>query len=103
MRRLGGVRYESPRDRLRRERTRDRLEAPAIGFGHLLLVRAFAVAPASLLAPFTYFHLVVALLLGFVVFGNMPDSIALAGMGLIVSTGVVMALRQRAPAKAARE
>lgn len=72
------------------------------GFGHLLLVRAFAVAPASLLAPFTYFHLVIALLLGFVVFGNMPDTIALTGMGLIVTTGVVMALRQRKPGQPAQ-
>lgn len=65
------------------------------GFGHLLLVRALDLAPASLLAPFTYFHLVVALVLGVVVFGNLPDPIALGGMGLIVTTGVIMAIRQR--------
>ncbi len=67
------------------------------GFGHLMLVRAFAAAPASLIAPFTYFHLVIALCLGYLVFGNMPDSVALAGMALIVATGVMMAVRQRRP------
>jgi len=65
------------------------------GFGHLLLVKAFRLAPASVLSPFTYFHVVVALVLGFLVFGSLPDTVALIGMGLIVATGVVMALRQR--------
>lgn len=73
------------------------------GFGHLLLVRAFAAAPVSLLAPFTYAHLVFALLLGLLVFGNMPDSTALAGMALIVSTGVMMGVRQRRPAEPGRD
>jgi drug/metabolite transporter (DMT)-like permease len=65
------------------------------GFGHLLLVRALRVAPASLLAPFTYAHIVIALGLGLLVFGVVPDAIAMVGIALIVVTGVVMALRQR--------
>ena len=70
----------------------------AIGaFGHLLLVRAFEHAPATLLAPFTYVHLVAALALGLLVFGNFPDPFALAGMAVIVATGVLMALRHRVP------
>jgi drug/metabolite transporter (DMT)-like permease len=65
------------------------------GLGHLLLVRALKLAPASLLAPFAYVHIVMSLALGLLVFGAMPDAIALSGMALIVGTGVVMALRQR--------
>jgi drug/metabolite transporter (DMT)-like permease len=65
------------------------------GFGHLLLVQALRVAPASLLAPFTYAHIVIALGLGLVVFGAVPDAIAMAGIALIVITGIVMAVRQR--------
>lgn len=64
-------------------------------FGHLMLVKAFENAPVTLLAPFTYVHLVGSLVLGWLVFGNFPDAIALSGMLLIVSTGVAMALRQR--------
>lgn len=67
-------------------------------FSHLLLVRAFERAPASLLAPFMYLQIVAALVLGWVVFGNFPDLVGLAGMGLIALTGVTMALRGRAPA-----
>src|SRR5690606_24614972 len=56
----------------------------AVGaFGHLLLIRAFERAPASVLAPYIYLQVVSALLLGWIVFGDFPDLWALAGMGLI--------------------
>ncbi|MFO1196457.1 MAG: DMT family transporter [Burkholderiaceae bacterium] len=67
------------------------------GVGHMLLVRAYEQASATLLAPFAYVHIVFALALGMVVFGNFPDSIALAGMALIAVTGAWMAMRQRVP------
>ena len=67
----------------------------AIGaFGHGLLIRAFDHAPASTLAPFVYLQIVAALTLGWLVFGNFPDGWALAGMALVVGTGVAMALSQ---------
>lgn len=66
--------------------------------GHLMLVRAYHEAPATLLAPFSYAHLVVSLLLGVAVFGTFPDAPALAGMAIIVVTGVRMALMRRRPA-----
>lgn len=66
-------------------------------FGHMLLVRAFDHASATTLAPFSYAHLVGSLTLGFAVFGNLPDGPALVGMGVIVATGVWMALRRRMP------
>jgi drug/metabolite transporter (DMT)-like permease len=77
----------------------------AVGaLGHLLLVRAFERAPASLLAPFSYLQVVATLVLGLVLFGDFPDLTALAGMGLIALTGVTMALRRgRAPGPATQE
>ena len=65
--------------------------------GHLMLVRAYEHAPVSVLAPYGYAHTVAALPLGWFVFGNFPDRAALAGMALIVSTGVWMAWRRRLP------
>ena len=62
--------------------------------GHLLLVRAYEHAPTPVLAPFAYAHTVAALPLGWIVFGNFPDRWALAGMALIVATGVWMAWRR---------
>lgn len=63
--------------------------------GHLLLVRAYERANASTLAPFTYAHTVAALFTGWLVFGTFPDAPALAGMTLIVATGVAMAVARR--------
>jgi len=68
----------------------------AIGaLGHFTLVRALESAPATLLAPFSYLHLVVSLFLGLLVFGTFPDGIALSGIGLIVASGIVMLVRSR--------
>ena len=64
---------------------------------HLMLVRAFELAPASALAPFGYMHGVAALVFGLLFFGQFPDELALTGLALIVVTGVVMALKNRRP------
>jgi drug/metabolite transporter (DMT)-like permease len=63
--------------------------------GHLLLVRGYAFASASTLAPFGYVQAVVALPLGWFVFRMFPDGPALAGMLAIVASGVGMALAHR--------
>ncbi|MFT4103593.1 MAG: DMT family transporter [Burkholderiaceae bacterium] len=69
------------------------LSMGAVGAGgHMLLVRAFENAPASTLAPFGYFQVASSLVMGILVFDNFPDEWALAGMLMIVATGVVMAL-----------
>jgi drug/metabolite transporter (DMT)-like permease len=65
---------------------------------HYLIIRAFDYAPPVVLAPFIYLQIVAALLLGWLVFGNLPGPLSLAGMTLIVATGVLMGLRQRVPA-----
>lgn len=63
--------------------------------GHFFLIKAFHHAPASMLGPFTYAQLVVALTLGWAVFGHLPDGYSLAGMGVIVASGLALALRHR--------
>ena len=62
---------------------------------HYLIIRSFEYAPAAILAPYAYLQIIAALVLGFVVFGHFPGLLAIGGIGLIVATGVVMALRQR--------
>ena len=63
--------------------------------GHYLLIRAYDYASATLLAPYTYSGLVWAMLLGLLVFGNFPDGWSLAGMAVIVVSGLFLASRQR--------
>jgi drug/metabolite transporter (DMT)-like permease len=65
--------------------------------GHFLLIRAHAVAPATLLAPFGYVQLVVVLVLGWLVFGQLPDGLAIAGMTLVAGSGLALVLATRRP------
>lgn len=65
------------------------------GVGHFLLIRAFRLAPASTLTPFTYTQLVWAALLGWLVFGHVPDAATGAGMAVIAASGLWLALAHR--------
>jgi drug/metabolite transporter (DMT)-like permease len=65
--------------------------------GHFLLIQAHHLAPASLLAPFAYSQLVVVTLLGFAVFRQLPNSLALAGMALVAASGLGLILSSRRP------
>jgi hypothetical protein len=42
--------------------------------GHLIPIRALVVAPASLIARFTYRQIIWALIAGYFVFGDLPTS-----------------------------
>ena len=65
------------------------------GVGHFILIRAFRLAPASVLTPFGYTQLVWAALLGWLVFGHVPDTLSASGMGLIAACGLWLALGER--------
>ena len=63
-------------------------------FAHGLIVKAFANAPASVLAPFNYLEIVSATLFGFLVFGDFPDGPTWLGIALIVCSGIYIANRE---------
>jgi len=63
------------------------------GVGHYLLILAFGRAEASLVAPFTYAHLVWVALLGILVFGEVPDGYTVLGSALVVASGIAVSLR----------
>lgn len=56
--------------------------------GHFLLIRAFRESPASRLAPLLYMQLVWAVLLGWLIFAQWPDRLTIAGMLIIVISGL---------------
>lgn len=60
--------------------------------GQYLLIRAFQQVPASSLAPFNYFHLLLAVAFSIVVFEQRPDALALVGMATIAGAGLVLTL-----------
>lgn len=63
--------------------------------GHFLLIKAFERAPASLLAPFSYSEIVMATIIGYVVFGDFPDPWTWVGIAVIVASGLYISLRER--------
>lgn len=65
------------------------------GGGHFLLIHAFRNAPASLLSPFLYVQLLWATLLGGLLFAHWPDAWSLAGMGVIIASGLWLGVDSR--------
>jgi drug/metabolite transporter (DMT)-like permease len=63
--------------------------------GHYLLIRAYERAPASLLAPFGYFEIIMAVIVGFVLFGDFPDLWTWVGIAVLVASGLYISLRER--------
>lgn len=64
-------------------------------FGHWLFVLAHARAPAAVLAPFIYTQLLWMLILGWLVFGDVPGPGTLAGAGVVVASGLYLLSRER--------
>ncbi len=65
------------------------------GYGHLLVVHAFRLAPVSILAPFQYFEIISATILGFLVFGDFPSLSKWLGVVIIVGSGLYVIWRER--------
>jgi drug/metabolite transporter (DMT)-like permease len=58
------------------------------GMGQFLLIYAFKTVPASTLAPFNYFQLVLAVIFGELFFAQRPSLLSLTGIALIVLAGL---------------
>lgn len=65
------------------------------GLAHIFLTESYRHAPASLVAPFDYTSMLWALLLGFVVFGEVPSSLVFIGAGIIAGAGLFVIWRER--------
>lgn len=65
------------------------------GLGHWVLIKAHETAPAPTLAPFLYTQLLWMVLLGYLVFGDLPGWSTLVGAAIIVSSGIYLFTRER--------
>ena len=63
-------------------------------FGHLLVIKAFNLAEASLLAPFIYSSLITNIVIGYFLFGDFPDAWTWSGIALLVGVGVYVSLKE---------
>lgn len=62
---------------------------------HLLFSRGYALASVATLAPLEYTPLLWGLLLGFVIFGEIPAWTTLTGAGVVVAAGIYNVHRER--------
>ena len=65
------------------------------GLGHHLIIAAHRLAPAPVIAPFGYTHIIWMTLLGFILFDQLPDMYTLLGAGIVVSCGLFLLYREQ--------
>lgn len=70
---------------------------------YFMLIRAMRAGEISFIAPFRYSALLIALVIGAVVWGETPNLLAWAGIALLLGAGVYMLVSERSRSRAALE
>lgn len=65
------------------------------GVGQILLTSSYRYADASVIAPFEYTSMLFALVIGLVIFDEVPTLGMLGGAALVIAAGVLIILRER--------
>ncbi len=75
--------------------------AGTVGFtAHMCMFNAFRLADASLLAPINYTRIVASVLLGYFMFGDLPDQYTVIGGAVIIGSGLFVIYRETVRKKA---
>ena len=70
---------------------------------HLLMTWALRFAPSATLAPMQYLEIPVAALLGWLIFSDFPNGLALAGIVVTVAAGLYIIFREQALSRSERQ
>ena len=62
---------------------------------HQCIIRGFEMAPASVLSPLGYAEILMAVLIGYLWFGDFPDGFTWAGIFIIAGAGLYVGWRER--------
>lgn len=65
------------------------------GVGQILLTSSYRYADASLIAPFEYASMLLAIIVGYTVFGEVPGAATLLGAAMVVTAGILIIWRER--------
>jgi len=65
------------------------------GLAHIFLTESYRHASASVIAPFDYTALLWALLLGYWMFGELPQPLVYAGAAIVAAAGLFVIFRER--------
>lgn len=66
------------------------------GTAQILLTYSYRHAPASVVAPFSYTSMIWAMVLGYLMFSELPEAIVLVGAAVVVAAGLFVIFRERA-------
>jgi drug/metabolite transporter (DMT)-like permease len=61
-------------------------------FGHFFIFMSYRIGPTGVVAPFFYSFTLWAVISGLIVFGELPNTLALAGIALVVASGLAVVL-----------
>jgi drug/metabolite transporter (DMT)-like permease len=64
------------------------------GAGHYCIARAFSYGQAAVIAPFQYWQIIGAVVMGVIVTGAWPDGGTWLGAAIIVSAGILLAVQE---------
>ncbi|MEP3297349.1 MAG: DMT family transporter [Pseudoruegeria sp.] len=67
----------------------------ALTLGYIFSVSVMRIGDVGFVAPFRYSSLLIALVLGFVLFREWPDTLTLIGSGIVVATGIWVLFQER--------
>jgi drug/metabolite transporter (DMT)-like permease len=65
------------------------------GLGHYGLALAHRYAPASVLAPFLYQQILYMMVLGYFIFGDVPNPAVLTGAAVVIASGLYLLWREQ--------
>jgi drug/metabolite transporter (DMT)-like permease len=66
---------------------------------HMCMTYALKFAPSATLAPLHYSEIVVAVILGYLIFGDFPNALTWVGIAIIVASGLYIIYRERVTAR----
>lgn len=65
------------------------------GMGQICLTSSYRFADASLVAPFEYSSMILALMIGYFIFSEVPTGPMMLGAAIVIAAGVLIIMRER--------
>ncbi|VDC31679.1 DMT family transporter [Pseudogemmobacter humi] len=62
---------------------------------HMCMTYALKYAPSATLGPLHYFEIIVAVILGYLIFGDLPNRLTFTGIAIIICSGLYLIQRER--------
>ena len=65
------------------------------GTAHFLMIETFRLAEANVVAPFKYSSILWAVVIGYLIWGDLPDAWIISGGALVIGSGLYILHRER--------